>query len=241
LSGAQAVINLAGESIGDGRWTEQRKQQLIDSRLKSTATLVAAIEVMAAPPAVFVSASAVGYYGPRGDEVLTEDSTAGADFLARLCVDWEAAARRAEARTRVVLVRTGLVLASDGGALAKLLPPFKMFVGGPMGSGRQFWPWIHREDWVGMVSWLSTTPDLQGPFNVTGPDPVTNAELSKALGRALGRPSLLPAPAFAMRLLLGEMSDALLMSGQRAIPQRATAAGFAFRYRTVDEAMRAAI
>lgn len=244
LSGAGAVINLAGESIAEGRWTEARKQQLIESRLLSTRTLVKAIDsmsAMTAPPEVFVSASAVGYYGPRGDEIVTEESAPGSDFLARLCVDWEAEAKKAEGRTRVVLVRTGLVLASPGGALGKLLPPFKMFVGGPMGSGRQYWPWIHRDDWVGMVKWLATNPATRGPFNATGPNPVTNAELSRALGRALHRPSLLPAPPFALRLALGEMADALLLTGQRAIPKRASAEGFAFRYPTVDAAMRAAV
>ena len=241
LGPVQAIVNLAGESIAEGRWTEARKQQLIESRLLSTRTLVKTMEAMSAAPDVFVSASAVGYYGPRGEEIVTEETPPGSDFLARLCVEWEAEAQKAAARTRVVSVRTGLVLAGDGGALGKMLLPFKLFVGGPMGSGKQFWPWIHRDDWVAMVKWLAASPAARGPFNATAPDPVTNAELSRALGRALHRPSLLPAPPFALRLALGEMADALLLSGQRAIPKRASEAGFTFRYAAIDEAMRAVI
>jgi uncharacterized protein (TIGR01777 family) len=187
---------------------------------------------------VLVSGSAVGYYGPSGDEPKTEDAPAGRDFLAHLCEDWEQEARRAQRPgTRVVLLRTGIVLERSGGALAQMTTPFRFFAGGPLGSGRQYMSWIHRIDWVEMVQWLVQNPAISGPVNATAPHPVTNAELAKSLGRALHRPSLLPAPAFALRLLLGEMAESIL-TGQRAIPARAQAAGFHFRYPEVDIALR---
>src|SRR5262249_27447231 len=157
------------------------------------------------PPPVLISGSAVGYYGSRGDEVLTEDAPAGTDFLASVCTQWEAEAMRAADRSRVVCVRTGLVLERDGGALPQRLPAFKFGVGGPVGSGRQYWPWIHRSDWVALVQWAIATSSVTGAVNVTAPAPVTNAEFARALGRALHRPAFMPAPAFALRLLLGEM------------------------------------
>ena len=186
---------------------------------------------------MFISGSAVGYYGDRGDETLTEASAPGTDFLADLAKDWEAAASDAAHVTRVALVRTGIVLDRKGGALPKMLPPFQMFVGGPLGSGTQYMPWIHKDDWVRMVSWMITAEGARGALNATSPSPVTNAEFSKALGRALKRPSLLPAPAFALRIALGEMADALLLSGQRALPVRATDLGFSFRYSNIDDAL----
>jgi uncharacterized protein (TIGR01777 family) len=237
INGADAVVNLAGESIAARRWTAEQKQKLRDSRLLATRSLTTAIRQAARPPGVFISGSAVGYYGDRGNETLTETSQPGADFLASLARDWEAAANEVTEITRVALVRTGIVLDHQEGALAKMLPPFKMFVGGPLGSGTQYMPWIHRDDWVRMVSWMMTAEGARGPFNATSPSPVTNAEFSKALGHALNRPSLLPAPAFALRLLLGEMADALLLSGQRALPVRATDLGFSFRYSNIDEAL----
>jgi len=237
LDTADAVINLAGESIAAKRWSADQKRKLRESRLLATESLTRAIREAARAPSVFVSGSAVGYYGDRGDETLTESSPPGTDFLAGLARDWEAAAAEAANVTRVAVIRTGIVLDRKGGALPRMLPPFQMFVGGPLGSGAQYMPWIHKEDWVRLVSWTTTHEAARGPLNATSPNPVTNAEFSKALGRALGRPSFLPAPAFALRLALGEMADALLLSGQRALPVRATDLGFSFRYSTIDDAL----
>jgi uncharacterized protein len=237
INGADAVINLAGESIAAKRWSARQKQTLRDSRLLATRSLTTAIREAARLPAAFISGSAVGYYGDRGDETITEASAPGTDFLADLAKDWEAAANDVAQLTRVALVRTGIVLDRRGGALPKMLPPFQMFVGGPLGTGTQYMPWIHKDDWVRLVSWIATSDGARGPVNATSPSPVTNAEFSKALGRALKRPSLLPAPAFALRIALGEMADALLLSGQRALPVRATDLGFSFRYSNIDEAL----
>ena len=237
LEGATAVINLAGESIAAKRWSAAQKQKLRDSRLMATRSLTAAIRQAARPPRAFISGSAVGYYGDRGEETLSEASPPGFDFLARLATEWEAAANDVAPLTRVALVRTGIVLDRTGGALPKMLPPFRMFVGGPLGSGTQYMPWIHKDDWVRLVSWIVSTDGARGAVNATSPSPVTNAEFSKALGRVLKRPSMLPAPAFALRIALGEMADALLLSGQRALPVRATDLGFSFRYSNIDEAL----
>jgi len=237
LDGADAVVNLAGESIAARRWSERQKHEIRDSRLRATASLTAAIRQVARAPKVIVSGSAVGYYGDRGDETITESSGPGRDFLAGVADAWETAANQVAARTRVALVRTGIVLDRKGGALAKMLPPFQLFVGGPLGSGRQYMPWIHKKDWVRLVTFAMTHEGARGPLNATAPAPVTNAEFSKALGRALHRPSLLPAPAFALRLALGEMADALLLGGQRALPVRATDLGFSFRYSNIDDAL----
>jgi uncharacterized protein (TIGR01777 family) len=240
LDGAGAVVNLAGESIAAKRWTAAQKRRILDTRVLATRSLVAAIRTASVPPSVFVSGSAVGYYGPLGDEVVTEDTPPGSDFLARVCVAWEEEARRAAMPpTRVVCVRTGVVLEKDGGALPQMLPPFKVGGGGPVGSGRQYWPWIHRQDWIDLVRWAIRTPDAGGAINATAPHPVTNADFARALGRAMHRPAFMPAPAFALRLLLGEMADALLLSGQRAVPRRAERGGFTFTYAKVDEALQA--
>jgi uncharacterized protein (TIGR01777 family) len=237
LNGADAVVNLAGESIAARRWSDRQKQEIRESRLRATTSLTAAIRQVARAPKVLVSGSAVGYYGDRGDETITESSAPGKDFLAGVAEAWENAADQVADLTRVALVRTGIVLDRNGGALAKMLPPFQLFVGGPLGSGRQYMPWIHKEDWVRLVTWTMTHEGARGALNATSPAPVTNAEFSKALGRALHRPSLLPAPAFALRLALGEMADALLLGGQRALPARATDLGFSFRYSNIDGAL----
>src|SRR5439155_2118928 len=182
--------------------------------------------------------SAVGDYGPRGDEVATEDTAPGDAFLARVCVQWESEAARATTpRTRVVLVRTGLVLERDGGALPQMLPPFWIGAGGPVGSGRQYWPWIHRQDWIDLVRWTIRTADLSGPINATAPVPVTNREFARTLGRVIRRPAVMRAPAFALRLMLGEMADALLLSGQRVVPAKAERHGFTFRYARLEDAL----
>jgi uncharacterized protein (TIGR01777 family) len=239
IDGAGAVINLAGESIAGHRWTAAHKQRILDSRVLATRSLVAAIRGAARPPQVFVSGSAVGYYGPHGDEVVTEETPAGHDFLARVCVAWEAEAHAASPHTRVVCVRTGLVLERDGGALPPMLPPFWFGAGGPVGSGRQYWSWIHRQDWIALVRLAIDTPSAAGPLNATAPAPVTNAEFARTLGRVLRRPAFLPAPGFALKLLLGEMAGPLILSGQRAVPARAEALGVPFGFRHLEEALRA--
>jgi uncharacterized protein (TIGR01777 family) len=239
IDGAGAVVNLAGESIAGKRWSADQKQRILDSRVRATRSLVAAIGEAARPPQVFVSGSAVGYYGPLGDQIVEEDGRPGSDFLATVCVEWEREAAPAADRTRLVCVRTGLVLEKDGGALPEMLPPFWFFVGGPVGTGRQYWPWIHRDDWLALVRWSIATPAVAGALNATAPNPVTNAEFARALGAALHRPAFMPAPAFALRLMLGEMADGLLLSGQRAVPARATQAGFTFKYARVDDALAA--
>lgn len=239
LDGADAVVNLAGESIGAARWTPEVKQRLRESRIRATRALVEAARRAGRRPRVFVSASAVGYYGAgAGDRVLDEQAPPGDDFLARLCVEWEQeAVRAADLGLRVVLVRTGLVLDAGGGALAKMLPVFRLGLGGRFGSGRQFVPWIHRLDWLELLRWAIGDARVVGPLNATAPDPVTNAGFARALGRALGRPAWLPAPAFALRLVLGEMADVLLLGGQRAVPARALELGFDFRFRDLARAL----
>ncbi len=239
IDGADAVINLAGEGIAERRWTDAHKRRILESRLKATRSLVAAIRGAATPPRTFVSGSAVGYYGPSDDAIVTESTPPGSDFLAIVCTQWEQAAiAAASERTRVACIRTGIVLEKGGGALPQMLPPFYLGAGGPVGSGRQYWPWIHRADWVAMVIWALTAP-VSGAVNATAPNPITNADFAHALGRVLHRPSLLAAPAFALRLMLGEMADALLLSGQRAVPAVAERGGFTFEYPEVDQALRA--
>lgn len=238
FDGAAAVINLAGTSIAGARWNPARKQALRDSRRLATQSLVAALAASSQPPPTFISASGVGYYGDRGNEPLTEKSAPGDDFLAHLCVEWEAEARRAERDgVRVVLLRTGLVLEKGGGALQQMVRPFRFFAGGPLAGGRQYMSWVHRHDWSEMVRWIVETPAVAGPVNVTAPHPVTNREFSRALGRALHRPSLAPAPRFALNLVLGEMAEAIL-SSQRALPKCAQSAGYHFRYPEIDIAFR---
>jgi uncharacterized protein (TIGR01777 family) len=238
VDGAEVVINLAGESIAAHRWTAAHKRRIEDSRVTATHRLATAIQSAGSPPSLFISASGVNFYGACGDEVVTEDTGAGHDFLAGVCRRWEAQAVAASSpRTRIVCVRTGLVLAGDGGALPQMLPPFRLGVGGPVGTGRQYWAWIHRDDWVAMIRFVIANPAVAGPLNATGETPVTNAEFAQALGRAMRRPAFVRAPAFALRLVLGEMADALLLTGQRAVPMKATRHGFAFRYPTLDAAL----
>jgi uncharacterized protein (TIGR01777 family) len=239
LDGADAVVNLAGESIAGGRWTMARRHRIRQSRLDATRSLVGALLQAAARPRILVSASGVDYYGARGDEPLTEASSSGEGFLAALCRDWEAEALRAAPAARVVLLRTGIVLERDGGALPPMALPFRLFAGGPVGSGRQFYPWIHRADYVRMVTWALRTGELSGPLNVTAPNPERQADFARALGRVLGRPSFVPAPAFAMRLALGSgMADALLLGSKRVMPARARDLGFEFTFPLLEPALR---
>jgi uncharacterized protein (TIGR01777 family) len=239
LSGATAVVNLAGTSIASGRWTAARKASIYQSRIAATRALVKAIADVPHAPPVFISGSAVGYYGARDDEPATEATPPGSDFLAEVCRDWEAIANQASARSRVVFVRSGVVFARQGGALPQLVLPFRLFAGGPAGSGRQFVSWIHLQDWVALIQWALAAATIAGPLNATAPTPVTNEELSHTIGRVLGRPSFVRAPAFALRLLLGEMADALVLGGQRVIPEVARQHGFVFRYPTVESALKA--
>lgn len=238
IDGAAAIVNLAGESLDRRRWSGARKQQLRDSRLLPTRSLVEAVTTAVNPPAALVNASAVGYYGDTGNRPVTESAPAGDDFLARLCDDWEAEARRATGSgVRVVTLRSGVVLERAGGALPKIARPFRYFVGGRLGSGRQYLAWIHRLDWIEMVRWIVDTPSLSGAVNATAPHPVTNAHFTRALRRALRRPALVPVPGFVLRTIVGEMADALL-TGQRALPARAQEAGFHFRYPEIEIALR---
>ena len=238
LEGAGAVVNLAGEGIADRRWTEARKTAILSSRVAATRALALAIRECAQPPRMLISASAIGYYGPHADEPLTEDSSPGSDFLAQVCQSWEREADAAAGIARIVFLRTGVVLARHGGALPKMALPFRFFVGGRLGSGRQFVSWIHLEDWVEMVRWALRT-DVSGPLNLTAPAPVTNGDFTRALGAAMHRPALLPVPAIALQMMLGkEFADALLLGGQRVLPARAERLGFQFRFATIDSALR---
>lgn len=244
VDGADGVVNLAGAGIADKRWSAARKQELRQSRTDSTRALVGAIRAATHRPAVFLSGSAIGYYGPQAENgpALDESAPPGSDFLSTLAVDWESEAQPAAALgCRVVILRTGVALARDGGALEKLIPPFKLFGGGPIGSGRQVLSWIHRTDWIELVVWLLRHGDAVGVYNATAPQPVTNAEFSKALGKALGRPSWLPVPGFVLKVLVGEMAGPALLAGQRVIPKRALDQGFTFQYPDIQSAMNAAL
>jgi len=236
IDGCDAVINLAGESIAAARWTSAQKMRLEKSRLDATRGIVVALDAAPVRPRRLINGSAVGYYGSRGDCVLVESSSPGDDFLASLTAKWEAEAGRVQS-AQVAYLRTGLVLDRDGGALQKMLLPFRLGAGGPTGSGTQYMSWIHLADWLRLVSWTVET-HAEGPLNLVAPHPVTNKEFAAALGRALGRPALLTAPAFALRLALGEMADGLLLASQRVVPKRALDAGFTFEFPTIDAALR---
>ncbi len=236
-TGAAAIVNLAGESLAARRWSGHQKAILLESRLRATGSLVRLVRAMDPAPGVLLSSSAIGYYGARGDEALTEDAPAGRGFLADLVRQWEQAASEAAGLTRVVMTRTGLVLDPREGALARMLLPFKLGLGGRFGSGRQFVSWIHRNDWVSLARWLIETTGVSGPVNATAPNPVSSREFARALGQALRRPALIPAPAIALRLILGEMADPLVLTGQRVVPARASAAGFTFEFEHLGPAL----
>ena len=239
LEGFTAVVHLAGESIASGRWTDEKKRSIRDSRVKGTTLLSEAIAQLSRPPAVFVSASAIGYYGNRGDEELTETSPPGNDFLASVCVEWEAATRPAvEKGIRTVITRFGVILDRDGGALAKMLPPFRMGIGGRVGDGRQWMSWIALDDVINALKFLLLDSTVHGPVNVVAPNPVTNAEFTKILGRVLSRPTFLPVPAFGARLAFGELADALLLSSQRVEPAVLSERGFAPYWPRLEPALQ---
>jgi len=236
--GAEAVVNLGGASIADGRWTDARKKLLRTSRIDATRALVTALGKMNAKPDALISSSAIGIYGNRGNEVLTEQSTAGNDFLAGTAREWEAEALRAEEfRTRVVLARFGVILDNRGGALPKIMLPFKVGAGGPIGSGKQWMSWIALQDAVAALQFALTTRSLRGAINVVAPEPVINSDFTKALANALHRPALMPAPAFALRLAMGEMADALLLASQRVVPEKLQQAGFQFKHPALRRAL----
>ena len=238
LEEADAVVNLVGANIGERRWTAKRKEELYRSRVHAGRALAQAWEQTASRPQVLLQASAVGYYGDRGDQVLTEDAPPGEDFLARLCVDWEASTQPVEALgTRRVILRTGIVLSTRGGALPRLLLPIRLGVGGPLGSGRFYMPWIHIQDQVRAMLFLLDREDTRGPYNLCAPEPVTNAELVRTLGRLLRRPTWFRVPTWVLRLVLGEMAIALLAS-IRAVPKRLQEAGFAFQFPHLEDALR---
>jgi uncharacterized protein len=236
---ADAIVNLAGEPIAGGRWTKARKKRIRESRVDATRVLVAAMGAAERRPSVLVSASAIGYYGPHRDEPLDETAPAGTGFLAEVCSAWEHEALAAEALgVRVVRLRIGIVLAADGGALARMLPPFRGFVGGPLGSGQQWMSWIHRDDVTGLVIDALANEAYRGAVNATAPQPVTNREFATALGHAISRPARMRAPKFILRLRLGEMAS-MLLTGQRVLPRVANELGYRWRYPNLAGALRA--
>jgi hypothetical protein len=243
LEGVDAVVHLAGEGIGERRWTDEQKRRILDSRVRGTAVLAGAVASRERKPAVLVSASAIGYYGDRGDDVLTEESPPGDDFLASVCRSWEAeTAPAAEAGVRTVRIRSGIVLAAGGGALARMLLPFRLGLGGRFGDGRQWMSWITLEDEVRAIVHALTAPALAGPANLTAPQPVTNREFTGTLARVLHRPALLPTPVFAVKARYGaELVEALLLASQRVLPARLEATGFTFAHPTLEPALRAVL
>jgi hypothetical protein len=239
LEGLDAVVHLAGENISEGRWTDEKKTRIRESRVKGTRVLAEALAQLAAPPKVLVSASAIGFYGSRGDEVLTEQSASGDDFLAEVCREWELATRPAAAKgVRVVNLRFGVILSKESGALSKMLTPFKLGVGGRVGSGEQYMSWVTLDDVVGAIYYALETDALHGPVNVVALRPVTNREFTRTLGSVLSRPTIFPAPAFALRLAFGEMADALLLSSMRVEPLRLKESGYEFQYPELEGALR---
>jgi len=239
LEGADAIINLAGAPIADARWTDERKRVLTESRVLTTRLLVEALSRRSSKPRTLISASGIGYYGASDDRVLDEGAARGQGFLADLCLAWEAEAlRAAQFGTRVVILRTGMVLEQDGGALPKMLLPFRLFAGGPIMPGTQWVSWIHRRDHIGLIQWLLATPNVSGPVNAVAPEPVTMSRFCELLGRVLHRPSWIPLPGFVLHIALGELGT-LMTGGQRVKPAKALSGGYDFHYPTLEPALRA--
>ena len=239
FDGIEGVVHLAGEPIAEGRWTPSKKARIRESRVIGTQRLCEALTKMPRPPKALICASAIGYYGDRGDETLTEESPSGTGFLAGLCREWEAATSLAAGcGIRVVHMRIGIVLSPKGGALKKMLLPFQLGLGGPLGHGRQMMSWISLEDTVGAIRHALLTDSLRGPANVTAPRPVTNREFSKTLGRVLSRPAIAPVPPFALRLMFGQLADEALLASARVLPAKLQATGYAFRYPNLEDALR---
>ncbi|HEU4477037.1 MAG TPA: TIGR01777 family oxidoreductase [Pyrinomonadaceae bacterium] len=242
IEGFDAVYHLAGESIASGRWNEEKKKKIRESRTKGTKLLADALANLAQPPKTLISASAIGYYGDRGDELLNETSPPGKDFLADVCVEWEKATDHAKEKgVRVVNTRFGIILDKEGGALAKMLPPFRMGIGGRIGDGKQWMSWIALDDVIGALQFALTNDGLTGPVNFVAPNPVTNAKFTKALGRALSRPTFFPIPAFGVRLAFGEMADALLLSSQRVRPAKLADSNYQFAFTNLESALRSVL
>ena len=238
LENFDAVVHLAGDNVASENWSHEKKRKIKESRTTGTRVLVDALSKTQNPPKHFISASAIGFYGDRADEICTETSAQGAGFLPEVCHEWEAEALRAESFARVVCMRIGVVLAKDGGALEKMLTPFKFGVGGIVGSGKQWMSWIALDDIVSIINFLLENENLRGAFNLTAPNPVTNEQFTKALGGALGRPTIMPIPEFAIKLMFGEMGETLLLKGTRAVPARLEDASYKFKYLNVEDAMR---
>jgi len=238
IEGMDAVVHLAGENIAAARWTEEQKARILNSRVNGTRLISEALAALTRPPKVFVAASAIGYYGDRDSESLDESSSAGSNFLAHVCVPWEKATEAAaRAGIRVVNLRIGVVLAADGGALAKMITPFKFGLGGKIGSGRQYMSWIEIDDVVGAINHVIANESLRGPVNAVAPNPVTNAEFTATLGKVLSRPTLFPMPAFAARLAFGEMGDELLLGSTRVYPKKLQESGYKFRFNQLEPAL----
>jgi uncharacterized protein (TIGR01777 family) len=242
LEGFDAVVHLAGENIASGRWNAAKKARIKDSRVKGTRLLCENLAQLERPPKTLLSASAIGYYGSRGDEVLTEQSHSGAGFLAEVCREWEAATTPARERNiRVVLLRLGVILTPKGGSLAKMLVPFRLGAGGRIGDGRQYFSWIMLDDVIGAIEHCLRREEVSGAVNVVAPTPVTNGEFTQTLGRVLSRPTIFPMPAFAARLAFGEMADELLLSSQRVEPAVLKATGYSFRFPELEPGLRAVL
>jgi uncharacterized protein (TIGR01777 family) len=242
LEGLDAIIHLAGEPVGDWRWTDDKKKRIRDSRVNGTRTIIDAISKLKTKPKALISMSGVGYYGDRGDDPLTERGGVGDTFLAEVCRDWEAEARKAENYgVRVVLARNGVVLSKDGGALATMMTPFSLGLGGVVGSGKQWLSWLSLDDMVGAVNFVLENEDIEGAVNVVSPNPVTNEEFTKTLGEVIHRPTFLPLPRFAVNLMMGEMGDALLIDSARAVPKKLEDAGYEFIYPDLKPALENAV
>jgi uncharacterized protein (TIGR01777 family) len=238
VDGANAIVNLAGAGVADSRWTAARKALIRDSRLDAGRAVVQAVKKAERKPEVVIQSSAVGYYGPRDNSVITEEAVPGVDFLAKVCVDWEASTASVEKfGVRRAILRTGVVLSVNGGALPKMALPFKFFIGGPIGSGKQWIPWIHMVDEVAAIRFLIENKAAAGRFNLVAPNPLTNADFSRAIGKVMGRPAVMPTPAFVLKLAFGEMSIVLL-TGQHAVPQRLLEMGFTFQFSEAEDALK---
>jgi uncharacterized protein (TIGR01777 family) len=237
VNGAEVIVNLAGATISE-RWSDAQKKLIRESRVNAGKAIVEAVKAAEKKPRVMIQSSAVGYYGPRGAEEITEESSAGNDFLANVCKDWESSTAELESLSvRRVIIRTGVVLDKHGGALPRMVMPVKMFVGGPLGSGKQYFPWIHLQDEVAAIRWLIDNSNARGVYNLSAPRPLTNKEFTQAIGKVLGRPTFMPVPAFAMRTMFGEMST-LLLDGQREMPMRLVKDGFKFKFTDAEAALR---
>lgn len=238
LEGIDTIVNLAGESIGAGRWTASRKEEILSSRIDTTKTIVTVLKNLSKKPSVLLNSSAVGYYGNTHDDDVIENHPAGKDFLADVCVQWENEARKAEQfGIRVVLPRTGIILAGDGGALQRMVLPFRLFVGGPLGSGRQWFPWIHIDDEIAAMIHAIENSSLSGPVNFAAPQPITMTQFCSALGKAMHRPSWAPVPSFVLKIILGEMAEALVLGGQKVDTKKLVESGFRFSYDKIENAL----